>query len=188
MRRKEPVIPAGDRLHQRVGPAQLLQALAPTNGLHKRNDEIHHKDNDDEQEDLELAVLHSISPPFPHTRADEDKKGQPEEHRSDREGAPIAPQPILLPFGQGTGNLGNGIEVDRIARLEAVDLVDRREFVGRGERHEVGERADLIHDLPAADDTEGEGNLRVRTGTLVIGHGCSSRELRRGCGIAATVS
>ena len=80
------------------------------------------------------------------------------------------------------------MEVDRIARLEATDLVDRREFVGRGERHEFGERADVIHDLPAADDTEGEGNLRVRTCTLVIGHGCSSREPRRGCGIAAAKS
>ena len=188
MRRKEPVIPAGDRLHQRVGPAQLLQALAPTNGLHERNDEIHHKYEDYEQEDLEATVLHFTGPPFPHNRADDDEDEQPVEHRSDRVGAPIAPQPILLPFGQGTGNLGNGMEVDRIARLEAIDLVDRREFVGRGERHEVGERADVIHDLPAADDTEGEGNLRVRTGTLVIGHGCSSRELRRGCGIAATVS
>jgi hypothetical protein len=75
-----------------------------------------------------------------------------------------------------------------IARLEAVDLVDRREFVGRGERHEVGERADVIHDLPAADDANGEGNLRVRTGALVIGHGCSSRKPRRGGGIDAAVS
>ena len=188
MRRKEPVIPAGDRLHQRVGPAQLLQALTPTNGLHKRNDEIHHKYEDYEQEDLELAVLYFTGPPFPHIQADEDKKGQPVEHRSDRVGAPIAPQPILLPLGQGTGNLGNSMEVDRSARLEAIDLVDRREFVGRGERREVGERADVIHDLPAADDANGEGNLRVRTGTLVIGHGCSSRELRLGCGFDAAES